>query len=120
MFYLTGGNRQENYPPPNKKSVDVSLETLNLVHSNVKSSCGTQNRWSLLLVANDFDHYANKRSLFRPQDAVACVAPFERRYTLYSTEQQGVSELPKGDMSAAQTRYIYFTNAIYLKMRYAA
>ena len=49
-------------------------------------SCGTQNRWSLLLGANDFDHYANKRSLFRPQDAVACVAPFERRYTSYSTK----------------------------------
>ncbi len=37
-------------------------------------SCGTQNRWSLLLVANDFDRYANSHSLPRPQDAVVFLA----------------------------------------------
>ena len=42
-------------------------------------SCGAQNQRALLLVADDFDHYANKRSLPRPQDAVACVAPGTRR-----------------------------------------
>ena len=41
----------------------------------VKSTCGAQNRWSLLLVANDFDRYANSHSLLRPQDAVVFLSP---------------------------------------------
>ena len=39
------------------------------------NSCGAQNRWSLLLVANDFDRYANSHSLPRPQDAVVFLSP---------------------------------------------
>ncbi len=34
-----------------------------------KDSCGTQNRWSLLLVANDFDRYAFSPLLHPPQAA---------------------------------------------------
>ena len=37
-------------------------------------SCGTQNRWSLLLVANDFDRYANSHSLHPPPAAVVFLA----------------------------------------------
>ncbi len=39
-------------------------------------SCGTQNRWSLLFVANDFDHCANSHSLHPPPAAVVFLAPY--------------------------------------------
>ncbi len=35
-----------------------------------KDTCGAQNRWSLLFVANDFDRYAISHFLHRPQGAV--------------------------------------------------
>ena len=48
-------------------------------------SCGTQNRWSLLLVANDFDRYANSHSLFPPPAVVVFLALFEERYDRFSS-----------------------------------
>ena len=42
-------------------------------------SCGAQNRWSLLFVANDFDRYAKQLSLYPPQAAVEWLAPGTRR-----------------------------------------
>ena len=56
-------------------------------------SCGAQNRWSLLLVANDFDRCANKCSLHPPPAAVTFVAPETRRPSV------------QGQLNAEKTRH---------------
>ena len=45
--------------------------TTQIINSSHKTSCGTQNRQALLIVADDFDRYASLRSLHRPPDALA-------------------------------------------------